>query len=107
MKKLSNDWLTDGLIDFEYKKYILLAYLMEVRKNFDSTKLYPFLSDLVFHYRNLLKLKENKQLFYDSFPKRLSKADFEKLKLVYQDIVSDDDVMKEMEEIIFVCVAKS
>ena len=27
MEKLSKDWLTQGLIDFEYKKYVLMAYL--------------------------------------------------------------------------------
>ena len=27
MKNLEKDWLTQGLIDFEYKKYILLSYL--------------------------------------------------------------------------------
>ena len=58
MKKLEKDWLTSGLIDFEYKKYILLAYLQEVKGNFDSNKLYPHLSDLIFHYQNLLDLKK-------------------------------------------------
>lgn len=30
MKTLNHNWLTEGLIDFEYKKYILLSYLQEV-----------------------------------------------------------------------------
>lgn len=100
MKELPKDWLTQGLIDFEYKKYIVLAYLKDVKRNFNEYVLYPFLSDLVFHYRNLLSIKENKQLIYENFPKVISKADFEKLKLTYEKIVEDDDIMKEIEDIL-------
>lgn len=100
MKQLDKDWLTSGLIDFEYKKYILLAYLQEVKGNFDSVRLYPYLSDLVFHYQNLLTLKKNKELIYENFPKKISKADFEKLRIQYKKVVADDDIMSELEEIL-------
>jgi len=100
MVKLNHDWLTEGLIDFEYKKYILLSYIKDVRKNFDRTCLYPFLGDLIFHYGNLQKIKEKKQLMYDQFPSTLSKNDVEKLKVNYKKIIEDDEVMKEMEEIL-------
>ena len=49
MEKLSQDWLTQGLIDFEYKKYVLLAYLKTAKESFGRVELYPFLTDLVFH----------------------------------------------------------
>jgi len=100
MEKLKRDWLTEGLIDFEYKKYILLAYLKDIKKRFNQSELYPFMADLVFHYRNLTKVKENKELIFSQFPKTLSEADFDKLKLTYKTIMEDDEVMKEMEEII-------
>jgi hypothetical protein len=100
MKTLDKNWITSGLIDFEYKKYILMAYLQEVRSYFDQTKLYPFLSDLIFHYQNLKTLKDNKQLIYDQFPKIMSKADFEQLTFSYEQIVKDDDLMCFLEEII-------
>lgn len=100
MKELDKNWLTNGWIDFEYKKYMLLAYLQEVKYNFDVVKLYPYFSDLIFHYQNLLTLKNNKQLIFENFPKEISKADFEKLTLQYQSFVKDDDLMLELEEII-------
>jgi len=100
MAPLKQNWLTDGLIDFEYKKYVLLAYLKEVKENFDLQKLYPFLSDLVFHYQNLQLLKNNKNILYENFPKSLTKADFEKLKLSYKLMIEDDKMMKELEEIV-------
>ncbi len=100
MKTLSNNWLTEGLIDFEYKKYVLLAYLQEVKANFEEKKLYPVLSDLIFHYQNLLILKQNKQLIKNAFPERLSQPDFEKLQLIYEKIVDDSEMMNEIEDII-------
>jgi len=100
MKTLSNNWLTEGLIDFEYKKYVLLAYLQEVKANFEAKKLYPVMSDLIFHYQNLMILKENKQWIKNAFPERLTQPDFEKLQMVYEKIVEDDEMMDEIESII-------
>ncbi len=100
MDRLHHDWLTKGLIDYEYKKYLLLAYLKDVAAKFDGKELYPFLSDLVFHFRNLKKVQDSKELLYESFPQSLTKADFRKLKLVYRQMVSDDEVIKCLEEVI-------
>jgi hypothetical protein len=100
MENLKKEWLTEGLIDFEYKKYVLLAYLKRARESFNRVELYPFLSDLVFHYRNLLTLKENKSLINESFPKELSAEHLQKLEVTYKKIVDDDAVMKEIESII-------
>lgn len=100
MKTLPVNWLTEGLIDFEYKKYMLLAYLKAAKAEFGQHRLYPVLSDLIMHYRHLLQVKEHKQLVYETFPKRISRADFEKLELVYQKIVEDDETMQHIEEII-------
>jgi hypothetical protein len=100
MKNLSNNWLTEGLIDFEYKKYVLLAYFQAVNEHFNQNRLYPILSDLVFHYQNLQVLKSNKQLMKEAFPERLTSTDFDNLKLVYEKIVDDDDMMNEIEAII-------
>jgi hypothetical protein len=100
MEKLSKDWLTQGLIDFEYKKYLLMAYLQTVKNSFGKVELYPFLADLVFHYRNLQALKENKALIRESFPKELSLEEFRKLELSYREMIEDYVVMGELESII-------
>lgn len=99
MDKLDNNWLTQGLIDFEYKKYVLLAYFKTVRESFKSIQLYPFLSDLVFHYRNLQNLKDNKSLLRDAFPKELSTEGIRNMEMNYKKIIEDDDVMQELESI--------
>jgi hypothetical protein len=100
MEKLSQDWLTQGLIDFEYKKYLLLAYLKTVKDSFGRVELYPFMADLVFHYRNLMAVKENKTLIKESFPKELSLDEISRLELHYREMVEDDAIMNELESII-------
>jgi hypothetical protein len=105
MEKLSEDWLTKGLIDFEYKKYVLLAYLKTVKQSFGRVELYPFMADLVFHYRNLMAVKENKTLIKESFPKEISLEEFNKLQLSYRKLVEDDAIMSELESIIEFSIA--
>lgn len=106
MKKLKDNWLTEGLIDFEYKKYLVLAYLQSVKGEFEGQKLYPTLSDLVFHYKNLITIRDNQQLMYQNFPQEISKADFKKLELSYKKIVEDSEVMKEMTDILLFSIPK-
>lgn len=99
MKQLHYNWITEGLLDFEYKKYILLDYLQEVSKNFDQSKLYPFLSDLVSHYNNIVLLKENRQQVSNQFQKNLTKIDLQNFKLHYESIITNNEYMEVIEEI--------
>ena len=100
MKELPHDWLTQGHIDFEYKKYLLLAYVQEVKKQFNRQRLYPFLSDVVFHYKNMLMLREKGELLKGAFPKKLSKADMQNLELIYERLVEDEPLMQEINDIL-------
>ena len=100
MTNLHEDWLTSGLLDFEYKKYMMLAYMKGIKQKFEEKKLYPFMSDLVFHYNNLVTTKQNKQLLFENFPKEISRADFEQLKLDYKRIIEDDQLMGTLGEIV-------
>lgn len=100
MKTLNDNWITEKHIDFEYKKYVLLAYLQEVNQNFNACKLYPVLSDLVTHYRNTLSFKENKDRIVNNFPKRITGLDHEQLQLQYEQLLNDDELVKEIETII-------
>jgi hypothetical protein len=100
MEKLTENWITDKLIDFEYKKYLLLAYLQKVSDNFDANKLYPFLADLVMHYRNTISIKESKNAVFNAFPSKLKGADLEDFRLIYEKMVEDDTLMNEIEQII-------
>ena len=99
-QRLSDNWITTNHIDFEYKKYILLAYLQHVNDCFEETKLYPALSELVKHYRKLVALRDQKNSLYNSFPEKLNSADLQNFKLVYEKLSTDDRLMTELESII-------
>jgi hypothetical protein len=100
MKTLSETWFADGYIDFELKKYTLLAYLQEVNQYFTENKLYPQLADIIFHYNNLVAFRENKKFLQEQFPKKLTSLQIEKLQVLYEQMIQDDELMQELEEII-------
>ncbi len=100
MSSLSPNWITEKHIDFEYKKYVLLAYLQEVSRHFDLQRLYPSLAELVEHYRQSRAIKENKENLFGTFPQKLSGIDPEKFRPVYETIVADDALMAEIESIV-------
>lgn len=100
MDMLSNNWITEKHIDFEYKKYVLLAYLQHVNEHFTENKLYPSLTELMKHYRNVVALRDSKKNFYDSIPERMTSADLSNFKIMYEKILEDDKLMQEIETII-------
>src|ERR1700751_2095009 len=100
MRSLSETWFADGYIDFELKKYTLLAYLQEVNKYFGDHKLYPQLADVIFHYNNLVAFRENKKFLQEQFPKKLTGIQMEKLQVLYEQMMADDELMQQLEEII-------
>ncbi len=100
MKTLSETWFADGYIDFELKKYTLLAYLQEINRNFQENKLYPQLADVIFHYNNLVAFRENKKFLQEQFPKKLSGLQMEKIQVLYEQMIQDDELMRELEDII-------
>src|SRR5437764_1491461 len=100
MKQLSETWFAEGYIDFELKKYTLLAYLQEIHKYFNETKLYPQLADLIFHYNNMVAFRENKKYLQEHFPKKLTGIQIEKLQVLYEQMIEDSELMQELEEII-------
>lgn len=106
MKTLSQTWFAEGYIDFELKKYTLLAYLQEIHKHFDQTKLYPQLADLIFHYNNLRAFRQNKEFLKQQFPKKFTQVDIRKLEMLYEQIVGDDEMMNELEEILLYAMEK-
>jgi len=100
MKNLSETWFAEGRIDFELKKYTLLAYLQEVNKYFNENKLYPQLADIIFHYHNIIAFRENKKYLQEHFPRKLTGVQLEKLQILYKQMLEDDELMQELENII-------
>jgi hypothetical protein len=106
MKSLSETWFAEGNIDFELKKYTLLAYLQEINKYFTENKLYPQLGDVIFHYNNIVSFRENKKFLQEHFPKKLNGMQLEKLQVLYEQLIQDDELMQELEDIIHYSAGK-
>lgn len=100
IEQLNRDWLTEGSLDFEYKKYILLAYLKHVSEKFGEQKLYPPLGDLVMHYRKLSDLKHSLESLNAELSKNLVGIDLLNMKLRYSRNHAQDNNLLTIQEII-------
>jgi hypothetical protein len=100
MKTLNDNWITEGWIDFEFKKYLLLAYLQHVNAQFKEVKLYPPLAELIRHYSKLKDFSKNKDQLKSAFPKMLDGPDTKEMKLKYKPLIVDDELMTHLEEIV-------
>jgi hypothetical protein len=99
MTKLNDNWFTEGMIDLEYQQYILMAYLQNIKKSYQDFKLYPHLSDLISHHKNLIQFMENRSSIYKAFPKELKSIDIIDKKLIYEQ-KEESDIFKTIWEII-------
>lgn len=106
MKSLPKNWITEGLIDFEYKKYQLLAYLQETNSQFRNVKIYPALSDLIDHHRVLMELYSGKLELHKLFPKNLESIDIQRAKLNYSISINSGEVMEEVSKITTFALSK-
>jgi hypothetical protein len=100
MSKLSKNWITEKHIDFEYKKYVLLAYLQEVEKHFELSRLYPSLAEVIEHYRAAKAILENRDMISDAFPKRIKGLSADEIRLKYEAVLKDDALMEEITSIL-------
>ncbi len=99
MAALAHNWLTDKHIDFEYKKYELLAYLQEVHQSYGQTKIFPWLGDLLNQYKDLISFKENQQRLKDNFSRDLTGIDPITLTLKHK-VLPDEKDLEEVNSIL-------
>ncbi len=100
MKTLHDQWFSTGLIDFEYKKYVLLDYLQYIESNFGRKRLFPFLADLINHYEQVQATLQGKQALANLFPKSLNAVDLEQAVLKYESLYQDPEALAELEQIL-------
>ena len=100
MRSLPDNWLTEGLLDFEYKKYTLLAYLQGVESEFGQLRVYPGLADLARHYDALAAYRAGKQQLAAHFKKEVNGADFANARLTYAPPTPDPAALAELEDVV-------
>lgn len=99
MQKLSANWITEHTTDFEYKKYVLLAYLQNVDKDYELNKLYPTLSELYDHYKTAKSFIESKTSFDQQVPHNISGINSD-YSIQYEKVIRDDELMKQIKAIV-------
>ncbi|MES2630123.1 MAG: hypothetical protein V4616_14255 [Bacteroidota bacterium] len=97
---LSKDWITEGLSDFEYKQYVLLAWLKNVKERFARKQLYPDLPELEAHYRNMQAIISSYSAFITKLPGELIGTDLENQRLIYEKDLSAAEAMNEILDIV-------
>ncbi|KQS31272.1 hypothetical protein [Dyadobacter sp. Leaf189] len=100
MINLQKNWLTEGVFDFEYKKYVLLAYLQHINREFDVNRLHPHLPDLKFHFDACLSIRANKSSIKTAIPKNLTGIDLKTWQLKYEETHQDDPYMEDLNYIL-------
>jgi hypothetical protein len=71
-----------------------------VDKDFELQKLYPSLREIIKHYRQVIAIKEKKEELYNAFPAKATDIDTENMQLVYEKLIRDGKLMRELESII-------
>jgi hypothetical protein len=99
MKKLQPDWFTQNWLDAEYQKYVVMAYLQAVQKNFVEHKLCPDLPELRSHYDAGIRFSRGKGTLNAAFPKRVSRVTGPPPRIEYKSEVTDPAFMAEMDAI--------
>jgi len=97
---LDLNWLFHENLDFESKKYKLLAYVQRTETAFDSKKLYPFLNDVKLQKENLRQIKNSKSSLSKAMPKTLSSIDVLNMTLDYQSGLTQRSEMDYLDEIL-------
>lgn len=100
MEKLNQNWITEKHTDFEYKKYLLLAYLQKIDAEFRAQRMYPALLYLETEYEQMKQLKAAFSILENRLSKNIKDIDIQNFKLVYHSIFEDDKMMHDIIAII-------
>ena len=93
---LNENWLTEPRIDFEYKKYKLLAYWQQIERLFRRNKLYPFAHNLNFHLERLNQFQHLFSQQQSAFSKALTGIDLKQLALQYAALPQENEQLNEV-----------
>lgn len=80
LPKQHGSWLTEGLMDAEYKEYVLLAWLQKVKQDLQGSRLYPALANVIDKHRELTAIKKGLEQGKESGP--VIGLDFAKMQLL-------------------------
>ncbi|MCF0070413.1 hypothetical protein LZD49_08010 [Dyadobacter sp. CY261] len=100
MAELDQNWLTEGIFDYEYKKYVLMGYFQHIRDQFTHNRLHPYLPELKQHLDTCVSIQKNKSRIKTGLPKNLTGIDVSTWQLQYEEIHQDDAFMSDLNYIL-------
>lgn len=94
---LSDSWLTTNPIDFEYKKYLVLAYDQITNENLNKKKIYPSLTDVVDQLMYVNGFLKN-MIAFENSALEVDRIDWLKKQVIYKSKVCNNsfDEIKEI-----------
>jgi hypothetical protein len=98
--KLPNDWLTGGLLDAEYKQYILLAWLKRWEREFRDVKIYPALGHLTDAHRELKTFQKEQRHWRKALQGPLQGLDFASRRLIYKHFNAHPELQSYLDELL-------
>lgn len=104
--RLNTDWFLEPVIDFETKKYQLLAYLQCKQEELLTQKLCPTHAELKEKYLALEEVIKNKTQLENSIYREIEKIDWKNLQLIYKNENQFHEKLNEMMDIIFYAFPK-
>ncbi len=98
--EVSADWILGGTMDFEYKKYRLLAYFQRVEQALMQLRLFPQLPELRLHYSSLRAVRSSKEGLRKQFPRTLEGIQRDWLGLKYAPMQQQQKALDAIDAII-------
>ena len=97
--KLPNDWLTGGLLDAEYKQYILLAWLKRWECDPGCQNL-PALGHLTETHRDLKTFQTEQRNWRKALQGPLQGLDFASRRLIYKHFNAHPELQSYLDELL-------
>ena len=99
-KELPSDWLTGGILDAEYKRYVLLAWLKQVERDFREVKIYPGLSNLIEQHRDLQSFRSEQQDWQKKLRGSLKGLNFSSRRMIYEHFTAHPELQDYLDELL-------
>ena len=99
-KELPSDWLTGGILDAEYKRYILLAWLKQIERDFRDVKIYPGLGSLIEQHRELQSFQSDQQQWQSKLKGSLKGLNFASRRMIYEHFTAHPQLQDYLDELL-------
>ena len=99
-RELPSDWLTGGILDAEYKRYILLAWIKQVERDFREVKIYPGLGNLIEQHRELQSFQSEQKHWHHKLRGSLKGLNFASRRMIYEHFTAHPELQSYLDELL-------